>query len=117
MLAEKFADYFDRDDNIWLIDSDTTKHMVNSEDGFVSLQKFDVDDFVIVANDSKVSVLGIGDVRFQHNINNRFEYVTIRNALFVPGLTANLISAGQLTENNFEVKFGNKKCTVTKNGE
>lgn len=55
--------------------------MVNSEDVFVSLQKFVVDDFVTVANDCKVRVHSIGDVSIRHNINNKIEYVTVKQII------------------------------------
>lgn len=91
--------------NIWYVDSGASAHM--SHLPLDNLRKSPVNE-ITVANNQKISVHGIGTCVI--NVNNTD--VTINDVLYVPDLSANLISVGQTIKHGNSVVFDAKGCKI-----
>ena len=84
----------------WLVDSGASNHMTRDLFQFSSLYD-DVSKHIIhTANSHTLPALGIGSVG------------NLSNVLYVPNLKANLVSVGQLVDQNCVVKFSPNDCIV-----
>jgi len=78
---------------IWFLDSECSNHMTGDKTWFIELdEKFKHS--VRLGNSSKMAVEGKGNVRFE--VEGIIQ--TVSNVYFVPNLTNNLLSIGQLQE-------------------
>eukprot|EP00253_Pinus_taeda_P016095 PITA_16095 len=64
---------------------------------------------VTLGTDSKVSVMGKGEVKI---FTKQGERKTIADAYYVPGMRCNLLSIGQLVQKGYNVYFVNDVCTI-----
>lgn len=94
-------------ENEWYIDSGASKHMTPFKHLLLNFQETNVTN-IVTANSEKVPVLGMGkmEVRIADRI---FE---IKNVLFVPGLSANLLSVTEMVKNGNKVLFNEDKCNI-----
>lgn len=100
--------------NKWYVDSGASMHMTMKKDWFIDIKKSNVEE-VFVASKHKLDVHGVGDVKININNNNGDCLdVTVHNVLYVPGLTANLLSVRQMLKKGFVVEFKDDKCTILK---
>ncbi|KAK3929564.1 Retrovirus-related Pol polyprotein from transposon TNT 1-94 [Frankliniella fusca] len=81
-------------------------HMSFQKEWFVSLEEHTT--IITLADDSKLKCGGKGDVRFSCNGKSKL----LRDVLYVPELSANLISVPQLVDRGFEVVFGKDECSI-----
>jgi hypothetical protein len=63
---------------------------------------------VKLGNDSKMVVMGKGNVKL--NINDKVHVIT--NVYYLPGLSNNLLSVGQLQQRNLTIVFKEDKCQL-----
>lgn len=100
-----------------MIDSGATRHVVNNKSFFDSLNET-YRGVIEVGNGNEVKVCGIGNgtVHFT-NQNGAVSKAVIREVLFSPEMTGNLLSIGKLTDNGFEVSFRQKICEIFENGK
>ncbi|XP_028966723.1 uncharacterized protein LOC114828096 [Galendromus occidentalis] len=89
----------------WIVDSGATSHMTGQRTLFLSLSEEVLDRSVATANDEMLRCEGIGDVQITCVFDDGECPVRLRDALYVPGLTVNLISVKQLTAKGFSVTF------------
>lgn len=94
-------------DQTWLIDSGCTNHMTNNQDNFARLDQSTVSK-VKVGNGDLIVVNGKGSMEVVTDSGIR----TIDNILYVPEISCNLISVGQLLEEGYEVIFKTRFCTI-----
>ncbi|GKB57351.1 hypothetical protein Tco_0913537, partial [Tanacetum coccineum] len=92
----------------WIVDSGFTKHMTGNRRLFTSYKEYD-DGHVVFGNNLK------GKVDDGGNISH--DSITIKNVEHVSGLAFNLISVGQLCDDNYLVSFTKKDCAVSKNNK
>lgn len=90
----------------WIVDSGASTHMCNSESAFRSLA--DNSTKINIADKSSVVSAGIGDIVVKVSSGKK----TIKDALHVPSLAANLLSVGKMTSNNLTVIFTDEDCKV-----
>ena len=64
---------------------------------------------VTLVTDSKVSVMGKGDVNVLTRLGVR---KSIADVYYVPGMKCNLLSVGQLVHKGYNVFFDNDVCTI-----
>eukprot|EP00253_Pinus_taeda_P016931 PITA_16931 len=64
---------------------------------------------VTLGTDSKVSVMGKGEVKI---FTKQGERKTIADVYYVPGMKCNLLSIGQLVQKGYNVYFVNDVCTI-----
>jgi len=88
----------------WYIDSGASNHMCGQSHSFQSITPYTGTDKISTADGTNLSIAGIGDVSLKDN--------TLSEVMFVPKLASNLISVGQLVENNCHVHFTPHGCVV-----
>lgn len=74
--------------------------MTSVENGFFT--PYNEKDRITAANGQHLSITGIGTIVL-HTPQN--QYLTLSNLFFVPKLSENLISVGQLVDNGYSVIF------------
>ena len=93
--------------NEWLIDSGCTHHMTSRLQSFKTLDK-NYYSKVRIGDGRLVDVKGQGSVLVQTRSGTKL----ITDVLFVPIITYNLLSVGQLLDKNYNLFFKNKMCEV-----
>ena len=91
----------------WLLDSGCTHHLCNDAEMF----KFLDDTYkskVKVGNGEAVKVKSRGTV----SISTISGIKTIPDVLYTPDMSQNLLSVGQMLENNYSLHFKNRECVV-----
>lgn len=94
--------------NMWDLDTGCSNHMCGDKSFFSSLDE-SLRDNVKFGNNSKVSIMGKGEVIIQ---TNNWGTQTISNILFVLDLKTNLLSISQLQEKDYEVSIKNDVCQI-----
>lgn len=103
-------------DSSWIIDSGATDNMSGSREWFKSLNDSSTKE-VCVANGKKLDVNGKGDVHFTLKSRGNTIDTTLKDVIFIPDLTVNLISVSTLAEKGFKFIFDNNGCDIIKNGK
>jgi transposase InsO family protein len=83
----------------WMVDSGSTDHMVNNVQLLHNVRPL-TSECNLAAKQAKVPVKAVGDVRLQNHVG---EIVTLQNALYVPDLSCNLISAPRADDAGLEI--------------
>lgn len=94
-------------EGIWFLDSACSNHMTRTREWFVNLDE-GFKHSVKLGNDLRLTVKGIGEVRFEA------EGITqvISRVYYVPELTSNLLSIGQLQEKDLTVVIRRGVCKI-----
>ncbi|KAK2451463.1 putative mitochondrial protein [Trifolium repens] len=91
----------------WYLDSGCSNHMIGTKNCL-----FDFDETfresVKLGNDSKMAVMGKGNVKL--NIEGRIHVIT--DVYYLPGLSNNLLSIGQLQQKGLTIVFKNNMCQL-----
>ncbi|GJS77293.1 retrovirus-related pol polyprotein from transposon TNT 1-94 [Tanacetum coccineum] len=95
-----------RDD--WIVDSGCTKYMAGNSRLFTSYKAYD-GGHVICGSNLKGKVIGKGNITY--------DFIKITNVEHVSGLAFNLISIGQLCDDDCVVSFSKVDCDISKNGK
>jgi hypothetical protein len=92
----------------WYLDSGCSNHMIGTKEWL-----FDFDDSfresVKLGNDSRMAVMGKGNIRL--NIEGRIHVIT--DVYYLPGLSNNLLSIGQLQSKGLTIVFRNNVCNYS----
>ncbi|XP_047264050.1 uncharacterized protein LOC107865605 [Capsicum annuum] len=91
----------------WFINSGCTNHMTNDKDLFKELKPMTITK-VRIGNGEYILVQGKGTVVIPSHSGTK----TISEVLYVPEIDQNLLSVGQLMENNFKLNFEDKHCLI-----
>ena len=67
---------------------------------------------ITVANNQKIPVHSRGEVKLPVNSQNGTKTLLMKNVLYIPNLSTNLMSVGTITDNGYKVIFEGDKCTV-----
>lgn len=101
---------FNRDS--WYIDSGASKHMTACKHNLVNVSELPKTKEITIANQTKVPVQCSGDVNIV-TVVNEVEYdVVVRDILYIPELTTNLLSVSQLIEHGNSVIFKENVCYI-----
>jgi hypothetical protein len=95
-------------EDIWFLDSGCSNHMTGNIALFSALDK-NMKSEVTLGTDSKISVMGKGEVKI---FTKQGERKTIADVYYVPGMRCNLLSIGQLVQKGYNVFFVNDVCTI-----
>eukprot|EP00253_Pinus_taeda_P023123 PITA_23123 len=95
-------------EDIWFLDSGCSNHMTGNIALFFALDQ-NVKSEVTLGTDSKISVMGKGDVKI---FTKKGEKKTIADVYYVPGMRYNLLSIGQLVHKGYNVFFKNDVCII-----
>ena len=94
--------------DIWYVDSGCSNHMTGNKDAFVSLENGHISQVKLGDGKfQKIEGKGVISVKTKQG-NSKF----IHDVYYVPGLTENLLSVGQLMENGYSLKFDDGKCII-----
>jgi hypothetical protein len=86
----------------WVLHSSATDHMTGNKYLLYNFRKCEIDQYVTVANEKKIKILGYGSIYLFSK--------EISNILFVQNYTSNLLSINKIAhELNYEVIFSSKK--------
>ena len=102
-------------DECWLIDSGASRHMTSEKNCLGDYQQFKEKEPVTLGNGKIVEALGEGNVKLQ--LGHR-KTGTLKNVLYVPKLSCNLLSVGAAAEQNLTVGVGKNNCRFkTRDGQ
>jgi hypothetical protein len=94
------------DATIWIVDTGATNHMTGSHAAFIDLDTR-VRGTVRFSDDSAAEIEGRGKVEF---VCKNGERRVFGGVLYIPKLSANIISAGRLDEEGYQVVIGAASC-------
>lgn len=97
-----------KSDDIWFLDSGCSNHMTGNIALFSKLDQ-SVKSQVTLGTDSKVSIMGKGEVNI---LTNKGEKKTIVDVYYVPRMKCNLLSIGQVVQKSYNIFFENDVCTI-----
>jgi hypothetical protein len=86
---------------LWYVDSAASNHMTPTHTALSHVRPYDGQSVIQTANGSSLPIAAIGDASS-----------TLTDVFLAPQLSTNLISVGQLVENNCDVKFSGDGCVV-----
>lgn len=98
----------------WVIDSGATSHMCYQRELFVDLEEIPPYN-IKMGDSSNVKGNGKGTVNIQILVHNKPVSCTLKNVLFVPMLSYNLLSVSVMARAGLKVVFENKSCSVIQN--
>ena len=99
-------------DTEWYVDSGASVHLTARKDWLENVTDNTDMKEIMVANKSTLPVLSSGDIKLKSIVNNKDHDVVIKNAMYVPDLTTNLLSVSQLIKNGNKVIFDDKLCKI-----
>ena len=94
----------------WYFDSGATNHMTKHK--FWMKDMKNLKDSVGVANNQKMEVKGTGKCKVVGKCGNSKKEVDVRDVLYIPELSTNLLSVSQITERGHTVIFRKSTCEV-----
>jgi len=95
----------------WIIDSGATTHMAKDKDSLCDLD-LSVHLPISVADDSEIKSEGVGKAILKFKDCNPKNVKTATNVLYVPNLSANLLSVSKMTEKGYNVVFDRESCKI-----
>ncbi|EOY19983.1 Uncharacterized protein TCM_045387 [Theobroma cacao] len=93
--------------DLWLINNACSNHLTSDESQFTTLDR-SYGSKVEIVDGSFLRILGKGTVAVETQQGKKF----ISNVYFVLDANQNLLSVGQLTQNNYDILFKDKFCTI-----
>ncbi|KAK3018020.1 hypothetical protein RJ639_004740 [Escallonia herrerae] len=97
----------EKNDETWFLDSGCSNHMAREKSIFLDMDSA-VNTKVKLGNGTIVQTQGKGTIGVQTKQGTRF----IGDVLLVPDLEHNLLSLGQLLENDYSLQFQDKCCII-----
>jgi hypothetical protein len=89
-------------EDTWLIDSGASKHMIGQKDIISSLIEKDLPQKVSLGDDYQYPIKGMGESTYKLDSGTPMR---MKDVLYVPGLTKNLLSISTLDKKGFRVAF------------
>jgi hypothetical protein len=123
ILRERIKDYalilalsglVEPGEDTWLIDSGASKHMTGQRDvlSFLSEKKFSRK--VTLGDDYQYPIKGVGESNYKLNSGTPMK---MKDVLYVPGLTKNLLSISYLQKKGFRISFIDGEVLMWAKGE
>lgn len=98
---------------LWVLDSGCTDHMCNDKALFIRFEKHD--GHITTASGERLECLGIGDVYlFIQDVTGFERPIILKNVMYVPNLSKNLLSVRVMTRNRGHVTFHQGGATIKK---
>ena len=94
--------------DVWFLDNGCSNHMTRNRELFSNLDDF-VTSEIKLGNNSIVPIMGKGVINV---LAKKGEKKFIPNVYYVPTLTHNLMSVGQLDGKGYKVIFKDNACTI-----
>ena len=89
----------------WYIDSGASTHMCHKEEDFTELKKNDCNGTVSIGDGTAIPVKGVGTIKVMSVVNGKKVAVHLKDVLYVPNLSCNLISVTRCRKMDMRVTF------------
>ena len=96
----------------WLVDSGASKPMCNDEKQFDTLKKLERPERIKVGDGFYLTATMGGNIKLKLEVNGEIKTCTLRDALYVPELSYNLLSVSKATDSGKQVIFEGNKCEI-----
>ena len=96
----------------WLVDSGASKPMCNDEKQFNSMTPLEKPEKIKVGDGFYLTATMQGNIKLKLNVNGKIKMVTVRDVLYVPELSYNLLSVSKATDSGKQVLFQGDKCEI-----
>lgn len=96
----------------WYVDSGASAHMTASRDCLQLNRPVHENKEIVVANQMTVPVVSVGETQITTIVNGSQYDVIVKNVLYIPKLTTNLLSVSQLIANGNKVSFKKDVCLI-----
>ncbi|KAK2966046.1 hypothetical protein RJ640_001980 [Escallonia rubra] len=94
---------------LWIIDSGASNHMTGVHTNPRSITRYEGKKQIIAANGEKMDIIGSDNISLSITPNTSFH---LSNVFLVPKLATNLISVGQLVDDDNIVSFSRDGCMI-----
>lgn len=88
--------------------------MAFDRDAFWSMENKVTDETISLADNRRLSVKGIGEIKVKAWVDGQWKTVTIRNVRWIPELGKNLFSFKAATKNNYEIVTSKQPVKVVR---
>ena len=93
----------------WFLDSGASNHMTSVECSFTASHPYLGKDKITTANGDQLIISGIGTITLS-SVSG--QSLPLSNVYFVPKLSANLLSVGQLIDDGYHINFSSTGCVI-----
>ena len=93
----------------WFLDSGASNHMTSVEHSFTDSHSYLGKKKITTANGDQLLISGVGTITLSGVFG---QSITLPNVYFVPKLSANLLSVGQLIDDGYLVHFSSSGCVI-----
>lgn len=91
--------------------------MTNRIDLFENKEDLPTKQEIVVANKNRLPIKAIGNIQLRVSVKGKVETIKVHDALYFPGISANLLSVGKIVEKGNKVIFDQENCKIfNKNG-
>jgi hypothetical protein len=101
-------------EDTWIIDSGASKHMMGQRDILSCISEKKFSQKVTLGDDYQYPIKGVGESNYKLNSGNSLK---MKDVLYVPGLTKNLLSISSLEKKGFRVSFIDGYILIWAKGE
>jgi len=102
VLISALSAFVSPGEDTWLIDSGASKHMTGQRDIFSCISKKKFSHKVTLGDDYQYPIKGVGESNYKPNLGNSMK---MKDVLYVPVLTENLLSISSLEKKGFKIAF------------
>ena len=106
--------FYTKDVNAWIVDSGASQHMTNDSSCLQNFKVLETPIRIEIGDGRTLFATGLGDTDLTVSISGVDKNCCMKDILFVPDLSSNLISVSQVTKKGINVNFGDKNCQFTK---
>lgn len=107
------GDYGDK----WIMDSGASSHMSKHLNWFTDLEMYTTTKACAAGDGRRLSILGKGSMILEPTTGNKRTKLSLRNVLFIPELTTNLISVGTAADKDIDTLFSKPGCIMISEGK
>ena len=98
----------------WWIDSGASSHMTSKREFFSFLLSYEGPiKSIYTTNDEACKIEGVGCIPLCLGSSKK---INIEGVLYIPTITKNLLSVGQMVDNGYNVDFASNECFIRNKG-
>lgn len=95
----------------WFVDSGASSHMSMNRNWFHNISASKISE-ITTANNSRMNVVGVGDIEVSLMNDFGAQSISVKDVLYIPDLTANLLSVSCIVKNGNKVEFVLDGCRI-----
>ncbi len=96
----------------WVINSSASSHICMSCDWFISYSTLHTPHPIILGNKQVIHAVGLGQIDIMIHNDLGDHHAIVKDVLFCPHISTNLLSINQLTHLSVNVQFIGKECQI-----